>query len=107
MSAFLDEEGIAHDRSSKASGLLMSAVGGSQMTPSIGLVDLVGGDALLLCTDGLTKHVPDERITAMLMEPGSATSACDALVAAALDAGGTDNVTAIVARMQSQETAAH
>jgi len=78
---------------------LISAVGGPEMNPSVGLIDLLQGDVLLLCTDGLTKHVPDERITEILGQRHSAEVMCQELVDAALTAGGTDNVTAIVARM--------
>ena len=77
--------------------ILTSAVG-SDMAPVVGVVDLQPGDALLLCTDGLTKHVPDDRIAALVHASASAESACRALVDDALAQGGTDNVTVIVAR---------
>jgi protein phosphatase len=86
-----------------AAANLTSSVGGSELVPSVGLVDLEPGDVLLLCTDGLTKHVPDDRIAAVLGEAGSgagsAEAACRQLVAEALDGGGSDNVTVIVARV--------
>jgi protein phosphatase len=63
-------------------------------------VDLQPGDFLLLCTDGLTRHVPDERIAALLAAAPDAEAAARALVAAALADGGSDNVTVIVARME-------
>lgn len=85
----------------RTAGNLISTVGGSEMTPSIGLVDLAPGDVLLLCTDGLTKHVSDETIADVLGKAESAEAACRALVDAALADGGTDNVTAVVARMVS------
>jgi protein phosphatase len=69
------------------------------MTPSVGLVDLQPGDTLLLCTDGLTRHVPDERIAELLGRAGDAESACRDLVEAALAGGGHDNVTVVAARM--------
>jgi protein phosphatase len=61
----------------------------------LGLAD---GDALLLCTDGLTEPVPDARIAEVLARPGPAGEACRALVGLALDGGGKDNITAVVAR---------
>jgi protein phosphatase len=70
------------------------------MTPAVGLVDLMPSDVLMLCTDGLTKHVPNERIAELLGAAPDARSACKALVDAALADGGTDNVTVVVARME-------
>ncbi len=80
-------------------GALASALGAPEMKPSVGLVDLQPGDTLLLCTDGLTKFVSDERITEVLVGAGDAESACRELVEAALAGGGGDNVTLIAARM--------
>jgi len=78
---------------------LTSALGGSEMLPRIGLVDLAPGDTLLLCSDGLTKHVADEQIAAILGRGEGAEATATALVRAALDGGGSDNVTVIVARV--------
>ena len=83
----------------KVAANLTSAVGGSEMTPSVGLVDLEPGDMLLLCTDGLTKHLGDAEIGTVLAGSDSAEAMCRTLVDAALAAGGEDNVTVIVARM--------
>lgn len=62
-------------------------------------MDLAPGDALLLCTDGLTKHVPDEQLAEVLLRGESAEATARALLQAALDAGGTDNITVLVARL--------
>lgn len=85
-------------RGAPQGGVLASAVGGSEMTVSVGLVDLQPGDVLLLCTDGLTRHVADERIAEILGHAANAEAACNELVGAALADGGLDNVTVIVAR---------
>jgi PPM family protein phosphatase len=58
---------------------------------------LEDGDALLLCTDGLTDMVKEGEIAEILKEAGSARRACRHLVDCALAAGGEDNVTAVVA----------
>ena len=50
---------------------------------------------LLLCSDGLSNMVDAADIGALL-GAGDATAACDALVEAALDRGGIDNVTVVV-----------
>ena len=83
----------------KVGANLTSAVGGQEMTPVVGLIDLEPGDVLLLCTDGLTKHVADPQIAAVLGGRGSAEAMCRELVQHTLEAGGTDNVTVIVAKL--------
>jgi len=83
----------------KVGANLISALGGSEMTPVVGLIDLEAGDVLLLCTDGLTKHVADPQIAAVLEAGGSAEAMCRELVQSALDAGGSDNVTVIVVKL--------
>ena len=87
-------------RKAPLGGALVSALGGDELTPAVGLIDLQPGDILLLCTDGLTRHVPDERIAELLGGAADAGSACRDLVAAALEGGGHVNVTVVVARMQ-------
>jgi protein phosphatase len=80
---------------------LSSAVGGNEILPVVGLVDLEAGDSLLLCTDGLTKHVSDERIGTLLDQPAPAATIARQLVDEALEGGGTDNVTVVVVRTSS------
>jgi protein phosphatase len=89
-------------RKSPMGGALASALGGTEMTPAVGLVDLEPGDTLMLCTDGLTRYVTDERIAEMMGRAGAAESACRELVDAALAGGGHDNITVVVARMVEQ-----
>lgn len=59
-------------------------------------VELQRGDRALLCSDGLTRTLPEARIAALLAGAPSVEAAADALVAAALDARAQDNVTAVV-----------
>lgn len=82
------------------SNVLSQAIGAEtpEVQPEISKVDLQLGDTLLLCTDGLTKHVDDAAIIHCLEGAGSAQEACDRLVAAALEGGGSDNVTVVVSR---------
>jgi protein phosphatase len=58
---------------------------------------LVDGDRLLLCTDGLTEAVDDDHIAKLLGSHPQPEDACRALVEAALERGGKDNVTVVVA----------
>lgn len=59
---------------------------------------LEDGDQLLLCTDGLTEMVAEEAIAGVLSSPGPAARACGSLVDLALEGGGKDNVTVVLAR---------
>ena len=74
---------------------------GSQRLPRVDLSEetaLNYGDTLMLCSDGLTKHVSDERIGERLRSMTSARQACEALLQDALDDGGSDNVTIVIGR---------
>lgn len=63
--------------------------------PDLLVTDVQDGDLFLLCTDGLTGMVTDAQIERILLE-NDMEAAADALLAAALDAGGRDNVTLIL-----------
>jgi protein phosphatase len=56
------------------------------------------GDVLLLCTDGLTEPVDDDKIAEILALFPNAQEACRQLVDVALSQGGPDNVTVVAAR---------
>ena len=77
---------------------LSSAIGGAHTAPVAMSVRQDWGMVHMLCSDGLTGHVPDERIQHRLMNMTSAREACENLVQDALDGGGTDNITVIVGR---------
>ena len=98
----LVDRGVLSDaraRSSPLRNVLSSAIGASDALPVVTRVDgRYLGSVLLLCTDGLTKHVSDAEIEAHLTAMTSSEQACRALVQLALDRGGTDNVTVVVAR---------
>ena len=57
------------------------------------------GDRVLLCSDGLSRMVPDKRIASIARAEESPDKAVAALIAAALDAGGVDNVTAVLVQV--------
>lgn len=83
-----------------ARGILTRALGIEADPPVTALVSLDwhAGDLLLLCSDGLTDTVDDRQLEATLMRcaPGLADGARD-LIAAALGAGCTDNLTVLLA----------
>jgi protein phosphatase len=68
-----------------------------RLNPVITDLDLEEGDRVLLCSDGLHGPVPEEAIAAILQASEDAAHATEALITAALAAGGPDNVTAVVA----------
>jgi PPM family protein phosphatase len=62
---------------------------------------LTPGMSFLVCSDGLTEEVSDETIANIVAREDLAAQECiDHLLLAALDHGGSDNVTAILARMR-------
>jgi len=78
--------------------VLSSAIGGQEAAPVVTRIVRDWGTVVLLCSDGLTKHVSDERIAERLRTLTSARQACEALLQDALDDGGTDNITLIIGR---------
>lgn len=70
-----------------------------------GEVRTVAGDIWLLCSDGLTDELEDDAIRVLIEQAADALAAAGACVSAALQAGGRDNVTVVVARvLESPET---
>ncbi len=68
------------------------------VTPEIIELDLQGGDSLLLCTDGLLRHMADRQISTMITGAESAEKACGQLIESVNRKGGIDNTTAVLAR---------
>ena len=63
------------------------------------------GDVYLLCSDGLTTMVDEERVAEILREAASLEDAASALVEAANEAGGRDNITVVLFRLGKERTA--
>ena len=61
-------------------------------------VELQAGDQVLLCSDGLTEAVEEDRIAELLSASGDGNAACQALIDAANTAGGPDNITVVLLR---------
>jgi protein phosphatase len=60
--------------------------------------DLLAQDLLLFCSDGLTRHVSDDQILAVISRFSSLQAACDDLIASAKAGGGSDNITCLLVR---------
>lgn len=67
-----------------------------EVAPDIWFLPAGGSQAFMICSDGLTKELDDQAIRAVLDAEDGDVSPADRLVAAALAAGGVDNVTVVV-----------
>jgi serine/threonine protein phosphatase PrpC len=63
------------------------------------------GDVYLLCSDGLTTMVPEEQLAAVLLAHSRLHDAGEALIAAANEAGGRDNITVVLLRLEQVDIA--
>ena len=84
--------------STQFANVLSSSIGGQSYKPEVSKNTIEADDVMLLCTDGLTKHVSPDRIAERLGHLTSSEQACRDLVADALAGGGSDNVTVVVLR---------
>lgn len=66
-------------------------------------MELIKGDVFLLCSDGLTDMVPEEKIAARLADGGSTEEQTKELMQMALAAGGKDNVTVLSVHVRKRE----
>ncbi len=98
--AFLAQQGIAGRKPSLTQHL---GIWPEEMIlePYVAKGELEAGDQYLLCSDGLTDMVSNVDICAIMKEAPDAGTCVDRLIGAALEAGGRDNVTAIVVRIQT------
>jgi serine/threonine protein phosphatase PrpC len=102
----VDKGALPADRAAQSpfSHVLASSIGGPETTPEVTRIDIARrGCVILLCTDGLTKHVPDTEIAAHLGAMQSAEQVCHALLDLALERGGSDNITVLAARAPRKE----
>jgi protein phosphatase len=110
MAQKLVEEGVIEKeeaKESRLSNVLWNVVGGGDKKVVVDMykASLEERDTLLICTDGLTKHVELEEIVRILRQGVSAEDCCKSLVEAANADGGTDNITVVVARLGRKEQA--
>lgn len=93
----------AHARRHPHRNVLTQAVG---LDPEIRVdtpppIALHAGDRVLLCSDGLTEAVSDDDIAGLLAAADDPDGACGALVRAALEGGGPDNVSVVVLQAEA------
>jgi serine/threonine protein phosphatase PrpC len=96
----VDQGVLAPERMSKSpfSNVLASAIGSEAALPEVSRVKMDGRGAFLLCSDGLTKHVTDAEIAAEMQVLTSSEQSCRRLLYLALERGGSDNITVLIAR---------
>lgn len=87
------EEALTHARRNEISRAI-----GSDAGSDFYFCRLYEGDAILLCSDGLSNMVSDQQITEVVLSARPPDQACDELVNLANQAGGADNITVLVAR---------
>ena len=87
--------------------VLWNAVGSNMrdVEPEVNQLELQTGDTLLLCTDGLMRHVDDPELTAVLNVDRSSEKLCHELVDRAKIRGGKDNITVVAARFLDNQQA--
>lgn len=83
--------------------VLSSAIGGDTTQPVVTRLQNSWNNVNLMCSDGLTRHVTDERIAEVLGSMTSSRQAGEQLLQEALDAGGSDNITIIIGRSKPAE----
>jgi protein phosphatase len=97
----LRKSGMDFDRAGKFRSVLTKAFGGEseEVVPDVHQLRLKDGEAMLLCSDGLSNMVTDEEIGRLVFRHAEPQQACDALITLALDRGAPDNVTTVLARV--------
>jgi PPM family protein phosphatase len=93
------EEAGSHPRRA----VVTQALQGEPVSPSYIIVEPEAGDRWLLCSDGLTTVVPFDRIESEMLAQSDPQGCAQSLVDLALQGGGPDNVTVIVADVTLDE----
>ena len=93
---------LAEAHASDMANVIIRALGSdSTVQPDLDDQMALPGDTLLLCSDGLTRHLPDDSLLEIVTRAANLPAACDALIAAARDAGGEDNITCLLLRFET------
>ena len=103
--AMVDAGALSADQAarSRLNHVLYSALGATRAEPYSVMTDCRWNDLMLLCTDGVNKHVSDDEIRDALRRSTSAEATARELLQLALDRGGTDNTTLVVGRLNRPE----
>ncbi|HEU4614936.1 MAG TPA: protein phosphatase 2C domain-containing protein [Kofleriaceae bacterium] len=103
LSSALIAAGHDPEQAERAGSAILQALGvGEDVEPSLSIIELRRGDRILLCSDGLHGLVGDPAIRLLMSEPHDVADVVKLLVTAARAAGGTDNITAVVADVDGE-----
>ena len=80
--------------------ILTSAVGSDELRPEVHMDLCQWNDVMLLCSDGLNKHVSDAEIAEVLRSNDSSEVMSRRLVDLALERGGSDNITVVICKLR-------
>ncbi len=100
--AMIDAGTLSPDQAEKSNlkHVLYSAIGALRAEPVTLTTTVQWDDVMLLCSDGITKHVSDQEIQEHLVACTDAEATAQQLVQLALDRGGSDNTTVVIARLR-------
>jgi protein phosphatase len=73
----------------------------NEVTADVFEMETEPGDVFLLCSDGLTREVDDRRLEEILAGGQPQDEVCESLVCTANKAGGRDNITCVVVRVEA------
>jgi protein phosphatase len=100
LSSALLAAGHGREQAERAGSAILQALGvGDDVEPSLSIIELRRGDRVLLCSDGLHGLVGDPALRLLMSQPHTIGQVVTLLVTAARAAGGSDNITAIVAEV--------
>ena len=96
---------VEEANNSRWSNVLYNALGAgaAEVVPEVHKVALQPGDTIMLCTDGLYRHVRDDEIRDLLETELEPPESCRSLIDLANFRGGHDNITVVVARLGAPE----
>jgi protein phosphatase len=84
--------------------VILQALGAqNELTPATARIQIRQGDTLLLCSDGLSGKLRNEEIRQIVAGSQGLSAACTALIAAANERGGEDNITVVLARFTGDD----
>jgi protein phosphatase len=86
-----------------AQNYIVRALGAEpEVEPDLADLDSLAGDVLLLASDGLTRHVNNSVMGSIVLRSESLDAACESLIEAAKEDGGSDNITCVLVRLMEQ-----